>query len=59
MEEKILNTDYQPGRTLEELEQQRIRKRLSYTDTESFRILMSLIRISEKMKQAKIAHVSK
>lgn len=57
MEEKILNTDYKPGRTVTELEQQQIKERLSHTPTQSFRIMMNLIRISEKMKSAKITHV--
>jgi hypothetical protein len=43
MQEKVLLTDYQPGRTLEELERQPIQERLNYTHTEVFHILMSLI----------------
>jgi hypothetical protein len=58
MEEKILLTDYNPGRTLAEMEEQQIKERLSHSPTQSFRILMDLIRISEKMKKAKIIHVS-
>lgn len=58
MEEKILLTNYKPGRTLAELERQQIKERLNHTPTQSFRIMMDLIRISEKMKRAKITHVS-
>jgi hypothetical protein len=59
MEEKILLTDYKPGRTVSELERQQIKERLNHTPTQSFRIMMDLIRISEKMKSAKITHVSR
>ena len=56
MEEKTLRTDYKPGRTVAELDRQQIKERLNHTPTESFRIMMNLIRISEKMKSAKITH---
>lgn len=58
-EETVLRTNYKPGRTVEELERERLRERLNHTPTQSFRIMMDLIRITEKMKNAKITHSSK
>jgi hypothetical protein len=54
MEETVLRTNYKPGRTVEEVEHQRLVERLNHTPEERFRIMMKLIRISEKMKKAKI-----
>lgn len=56
MEETVLRTNYKPGRTVEEVEHERLVERLNHTPTESFRIMMDLIRISQKMKEAKITH---
>ncbi|CAN5810095.1 hypothetical protein BH10BAC3_BH10BAC3_20570 [soil metagenome] len=48
------NFDYKPGRTVEELEQERLLASLNRTPTERFRIMMQLIRISEKTQNAVI-----
>jgi hypothetical protein len=50
--ETVLRTNYKPGRTVEEVERERLYERLNHTPTESFKIMMKLIRISEKMKRA-------
>ncbi|MES2776318.1 MAG: hypothetical protein V4722_19235 [Bacteroidota bacterium] len=57
--ETVLRTNYKPGRTVEELEKERLLERLDHTPTESFKILMKLIRVTEKMKNAKVTHSSK
>ena len=59
MMETVFRTNYEPGRTLDELEKERLLERLGHTPTESFRIMMKLIRISKKMKQGKIIHYTK
>ena len=51
-EEKKYRFSYKPGRTVEELEQERLIESLNRTPTERFRIMMQLIRISEKTKEA-------
>lgn len=50
--ETVLRTNYKPGRTVEEVEIERLKERLDRTPTENFKIMMKLIRISEKMKKA-------
>ena len=51
-EEKKYRFNYKPGRTVEELEQERLIESLNRTPTERFRIMMQLIRISQKAKEA-------
>ena len=51
-EEKKYRFNYKPGRTVEELEQERLIESLNRTPTERFRIMMQLIRISQKTKKA-------
>lgn len=52
--ETVLRTNYKPGRTVEEVEQERLTSCLNRTPTENFKIMMKLIRISEKMRKAVI-----
>ena len=51
-EEKKYRFNYKPGRTVEELEQERLIESLKRSPTERFRIMMQLIRISQKTKEA-------
>ena len=44
--------DYKPGRTPEQLEQERLDENLKRTPTERFRILMQLIKTSRQMRFA-------
>jgi hypothetical protein len=50
--EKTYRFDYQPGRTQAELEEARFIESLKRTPTERFRIMMQLIRISQKTSEA-------
>ena len=52
----VLRTNYKPGRTVEELETERLRERLNTTHQERFEILMALNRFERKLKMAKISH---
>ena len=52
--ETVLRTNYKPGRTVEEVELERLYERLNHTPTQSFKIMMKLIRVSEKMRNAKV-----
>ncbi len=54
--ETVLRTNYKPGRTVEEVEMERLHERLNHTPTESFKIMMKLIRVGEKMKKAKVTY---
>jgi hypothetical protein len=51
-EGKKYNFDYKPGRTLVELENERLEAALKLSPTERLRKMIQLIRISKKIKQA-------
>ena len=52
MEKEYPHFSYTPGRTKEELEQERLKLRLQSSYDERFRKLVALISISQKLKLA-------
>jgi hypothetical protein len=48
--------DYKPGRTPEQLAEERLIANLALTDTQRFEKMMQLIKINIMMKKAKITH---
>jgi len=54
MDKPFPHFSYKPGRTVEELEEERLRYVLSLTHEQRFRRMMQLIRASQKMKEATI-----
>lgn len=53
---KTYRFDYKPGRTPEQLEEERFLEAMQRTPTERFMILMRLIKISKILRAAKIKH---
>jgi hypothetical protein len=51
-DEKQYRFSYKPGRTVEELEHERLSESLQRSPTQRFKIMMALIRISQKARQA-------
>lgn len=52
MKEAAQNFSYKPGRTVEELENERLLIRLKTSHEERFRKMIALIAVSQKIKEA-------